>query len=163
MKKAIGADTSNLAAKSDLASLKHEVDRIGTDKLKTVPVDLSKLSNKTVYDKLVTKANAIDFKVPSTSRLVSKTQYNSDKQGLENNFEDVNKKIPSTSVLVEKTNLNSKVIEIENKIPTITGLVTTAAFNTKVTDSENKIPDITNLANKAALNTNTADIENRNT
>ena len=35
----------NLASKSDLASLKAEVDKIYIDKQKTVPVDLSKLSN----------------------------------------------------------------------------------------------------------------------
>ena len=37
-----GVDTSKLAAKSDLASLKGEVEKIDDDKLKTVPVDLSK-------------------------------------------------------------------------------------------------------------------------
>ena len=54
-------------SKSDLASLKAEVDKTNTDKLKSVPVDLSKLSNvvnnefvkNTVYDKLVAKVNAM--------------------------------------------------------------------------------------------------------
>ena len=40
-----GVDTSKLAAKSDLASLKAEVDKIDIDKLKTVPIDLSKSSD----------------------------------------------------------------------------------------------------------------------
>ena len=40
-----GVDTSKLVAKSDLASLKVEVDKIDADKLKTVPINLSKLSN----------------------------------------------------------------------------------------------------------------------
>ena len=40
-----GVDTSKLAAKSDLASLKAEVDKIDIDKLKTVPTDLSKSSD----------------------------------------------------------------------------------------------------------------------
>ena len=40
-KRAGGADTSNLAAKSDLAILKAEVDKIDVEKLKTVSVDLS--------------------------------------------------------------------------------------------------------------------------
>ena len=51
---------NSLAAKSDLANLKAEVDKINADKLKAVHVDLSKLSNaviKTVYDVLVTKVN----------------------------------------------------------------------------------------------------------
>ena len=51
-------DTSKLAAKSNLSSLKAEVDKADVDKLNIVPVDLSKLSNvvdnkvfkKTVYD-----------------------------------------------------------------------------------------------------------------
>ena len=38
-------DTSKLAEKSDLASLKAEVDKVDVEKLKPVSVDLSKLSN----------------------------------------------------------------------------------------------------------------------
>ena len=38
-------DVSGFALKSNLASLKTEVDKIDADKLKTVPVDLAKLSN----------------------------------------------------------------------------------------------------------------------
>ena len=48
-----GVDTSNFAAKFDLATLKAEVDKIDVDKLKPVPPDLSKRS--TVRDNLVTK------------------------------------------------------------------------------------------------------------
>ena len=52
-------DTSNFASKKKLANLKTETDKLDTDKLKTVPVDLSKLTNvvkndvakKTEYDK----------------------------------------------------------------------------------------------------------------
>ena len=55
-------------------------------KLKTVPVDLSKLSNvvnndvvkKTVYDKLVAKINNIDI-----SGFILKTKYDTDKSELE--------------------------------------------------------------------------------
>ena len=45
LKRAAGIDTFNLAAKSDLAILKAEVDKIDIEKLKTFPADLSKLSN----------------------------------------------------------------------------------------------------------------------
>ena len=38
---------------------------------------------KTVYDKLVTKVNGIDTKIPTTSGLVNKTQYVLNKQDLE--------------------------------------------------------------------------------
>ena len=68
LKNARGIDTSILAAKSHLASLKAEIDKIDVDKLNTVPADLSKLSNvvnndvvkKTMYDKFVVKVNNID-------------------------------------------------------------------------------------------------------
>ena len=38
-------DVSSYATKTNLASLKTEVDKIDTDKLKTTPTDLAKLSN----------------------------------------------------------------------------------------------------------------------
>ena len=38
------------------------------------------------------------------------------------------KKIPNTSGLVEKTDYNTKITEIEDKIPTIGGLATNAAL-----------------------------------
>ena len=85
LKNATGVDTSELAAKSDLASLKAEIDKIDVYKLKTVPIDLSKLSNvvnndavnKAVYGKLVTKANNI-----ITSRFVLEIKYGTDKSDL---------------------------------------------------------------------------------
>ena len=66
----------NLAAKSDLASLKEEVDKIDIEKLEKVPVDVSKPDNVannnvfkiTVCNKLVVKVNNI-----YTSLFVSKT------------------------------------------------------------------------------------------
>ena len=61
-------DVSSFALKSNLASLKTEVDKIDANKLKTVPFDLTKLSNvvkidvtkKTKYSKLVNKVYNID-------------------------------------------------------------------------------------------------------
>ena len=61
-------DTSSFALKTNLSSLKTEVDKLDTNKLKTVPADLSKLTNavknevvkKTEYDKSVNKVNSID-------------------------------------------------------------------------------------------------------
>ena len=53
LKNARGMDTSKLAAKSDLTSLKAEVDKIDTDKLKNVPSNLSNL--KIEADKLDTR------------------------------------------------------------------------------------------------------------
>ena len=45
LKNATGIYTSKQPAKSNLASLKDEVDELGIDKLVPVPVDLSKLSH----------------------------------------------------------------------------------------------------------------------
>ena len=68
LKDATGIDTSKVAAKSDLANLKAEIDKLYIEKLVPIPVDLSKLSDvvkndvvkNTVYDKLVGKINNID-------------------------------------------------------------------------------------------------------
>ena len=59
-------DVSSYATKTNLVALKSEVDKIGTDKLKTVPADLAKLSNvvkndvvkKTDYNTKVTSIEA---------------------------------------------------------------------------------------------------------
>ena len=76
LKNVSDTDISTFALKSNLASLKTDVNKLYRDKLVTVPVDLSKLSDvvkndvveKTVFDKLVAKVNSID-----TSRFVVKT------------------------------------------------------------------------------------------
>ena len=138
-------DNSNFPLKTNLSSLKTEVDKLDIDKLGTVPVDLSKLSNavkndvvkKNVYDKLVAKVDNID-----TSHFVLKTNFNTKFTRLEN-------KIPNTSGLVKKTNGNTKITELENKIPDISNLATKTALTTV----ENKIPSISNLATKTALTT----------
>ena len=79
-------DTSSFALKTNLADLKTEADKLDIDKLASVPVDLSKLSDvvkndivkKDVYNKLTTKLDYID-----TSGFVLKTKYNTDKSELE--------------------------------------------------------------------------------
>ena len=45
LKNATEIDTSKLAAKSDLVSLKDEIDKLDIDKLVPVPADLGKLSD----------------------------------------------------------------------------------------------------------------------
>ena len=82
-------DTSRFALKTNLASIKTEVDKLNIDKLALVFVDLNKLSvavendviNEAVYDKLATKVNNID-----TSDFVLKTKYQKDKAKLEKKF-----------------------------------------------------------------------------
>ena len=84
--------TSSFALKTNLASLKTEVDKLDTDKLAPFPYEWSKLSDfvkndvvkKTVHDKLATKVNNID-----TSDIVLKTKYQTDKTELEKKILDV--------------------------------------------------------------------------
>ena len=128
LKEATGVDTSNLAAKSDLAILKPEVDKIDEDKLKTVPTDITKLSNvvdndvvkKAVYDKLISKVNAID-----TCEFVLKTQCNNDKSNLQKKLMIGIKKY---LILVKKAGCITKTTETEGKIPSITGLASTTVY-----------------------------------
>ena len=61
---------------------------------------------------ILSKINSINTKGPSTSGLVSKTQYNFDEKDLEKNIKDVDNNIPNTSRLVKKIDLNVKITEI---------------------------------------------------
>ena len=81
--------TSTFALKTNVASLKAEVDKLDIDNLAPIPFDLSKLSDvvkndvvkKAVYDKLIAKVNNID-----TSAFVLNTKYQADKAELEKKF-----------------------------------------------------------------------------
>ena len=105
LKNVTHVDVSSFASKTNLASLKTEVYKIDTDKLKTVPVDVAKLSNvvkndvvkKTEYNKLVAKVNGID-----TTNFVLKTKYEKDGSDFEDKMNKVDKKIPDVSALVKK-------------------------------------------------------------
>ena len=107
-------DVSSFALKSNLASLKTEVDKIDADKLKTVPVDLAKLSNvvkndvikKTEYNKLVMKVDNID-----TTNFVSRTKYEKDGTDSEDKIDKIDKKIPDVTNLVKKQILIPKLLK----------------------------------------------------
>ena len=123
-------DNSSFTLKTNLANLKAEVDKFEIDKLASVPVHLSKLSDvvkndvviKTVYDKLTVKVNNFD-----TNDFVLKTNYNADKTELE-------MKIPIVTDFSKK----AKLTELENKIPDSSNL----AKKTALTAAENKIPSV---------------------
>ena len=123
-------NTSSFALKTNLASLKIDINKLVIDKLAPV-------AKKAVYDKLVEKVNNID-----TSGFVSKTKY-----------DELEKKIPDISSFVKKTSYNSKVDTlatktelptVENKINSVNNLITKTDFNAKVTEIEGKIPNISN-------------------
>ena len=94
-------DVSSFALKSNLASLKTEVDKLDIDKLVPVPVVLSRLSDvvkndvvkKTEYNKLV----SID-----TTNFVGKTKYEKDGSDFEDKINKVDKKYLMLLVLLKK-------------------------------------------------------------
>ena len=158
-------DVSSFASKTNLAALKTEVDKIDVDKLRTVPVDLVKLSNvvnndvvkKTDYNTKVTSTenqiagvtkNTLDslgditkLKAVDTSNFVLKTKLASDVTTLENKIDTVDKKILDISGLATKTSLTS--------------YLQTTTFNSKVTEVENKIKAADIIAKSANTIANT--------
>ena len=141
-------DLSSYATKTNLAALKSEFDKIDTDKLKTVPADLAKLSNvvkndvvkKAAYNTLKNKVDAID-----TSKFVSRTKFTTDTNSLDDKIDKVEKKIPDISGLATKSSVTRLITEqedytdkVKKKIPDISGL----ASKTELKAVENKIPDI---------------------
>ena len=158
-------DVSGFASKTNLAELKSEVDKIDTDKLKTAPTDLAKLTNavendlvkKTVCNTKVTSIetqiagltkNTVDnlagitkLKAIDTNSFVLKTKLASDVTTLENKIDTVDNKIPDISGLATKTSLNS--------------YLQTATFNSKVTEVENKIKSADIIAKSANTKANT--------
>ena len=109
-------DVSSYATKTNLASLKTEVDKTDTDKLKTVPVDLAKLSNvvkndvvkKTDYSTKVTSIeaqiagltkNTVDnladitkLKAIETNSFVTRTKFAAHSNALDDKIDGVEKK-----------------------------------------------------------------------
>ena len=133
-------DVSGFASKTNLAALKTEEDKIDADKLKTVPVDLAKLSNvvnndvvkKTDYNTKVTSIesqiaevtkNTLDnladitkLKAVDTSNFVSKTKFTADTNTLENKIDDVEKKIPDVSGLATIFRLTAYLQTANSKV-----------------------------------------------
>ena len=163
-------DVSSYATKTNLASLKTEVDKIDTDKLKTVPADLAKLSNvvkndvvkKTDYSTKVTSIeaqiagltkNTVDnladitkLKAIDTNSFFTRTKFSADTNSLDDKIDGVEKKIPDISGLATKTSLNS--------------YLKTSKFNSKVTEAENKIKaaDIIDKSANTKANTIRSDL-----
>ena len=88
----------NVATK--LSNFKTNVDIADVGKLKTVFVDLKKLSyvldnevvEKTKFNTLNTKVNKLDKKTPHVTALIHINQYNTDKQNLVKKIGDIDKK-----------------------------------------------------------------------
>ena len=109
-------DVNSFASKTNLAALKTEVDKIDTDKLKTAPADLAKLTNaiendvvkKTDYSTKVTSIeaqiagltkNTVDnladttkLKAIDTNSFVTRTKFSADTNALNDKIDSVEKK-----------------------------------------------------------------------
>ena len=158
-------DVSSFGSKTNLAALKTEVDKIDTDKLKTAPTDLAKLTNaiendvvkKTDYNTKVTTIeaqiagltkNTVDnladitkLKAIDTNSFVNKTKFSADINTLDDKIDGVEKKVPDISGLATKTSLND--------------YLQTSTFNSKVTEVESKIKDADIIAKSAVTKANT--------
>ena len=103
-------DVSSYATKTNLAALKSEVDKIDTEKLKTVPTDLSKLSNVVKND--VAKKTDYNTKVTSIENQIAGITKNT-----VDNLADITKlKAVDTSNFVLKTKRTADVNTLDNKI-----------------------------------------------
>ena len=111
-------DVSSFASKTNLTALKIEVDKLHTDKVKTTPIDLSKLSNvvendvvkKTDYNAKVTSIEAqitgitknttdnlndiTKLKAIDTNSFVTRTKFSADTNALDDKIDGVEKKYP---------------------------------------------------------------------
>ena len=158
-------DVSSFGSKTNLAALKTEVDKIDTDKLKTAPADLAKLTNaiendvvkKTDYNTKVTSieaqiagltkntvdnlADIMKLKAIDTNSLVTRTKFSVDANALDDKIDGVEKTIPDISGLATKTSLNS--------------YLQTSTLNSKVTEVESKIKDADIIAKSANTKANT--------
>ena len=77
---------------------------------------------------MIQNKSELENKIPDTSGLVKKTNYDA-------KIADIEDKIPGVSNLVTKTALTT----VENKIPSVSSLVKKTDYNTKVTEIENKL------------------------
>ena len=151
-------DVSSYATKTNLAALKTEVDKIDTDKLKTVPDDLAKLSN-VVKNEVVKKT---DF---SADTYITKTKFSTDTNALDDKIDKVEKKIPDISSLETKRNVTTLVNNLNNRIDnlnikeyakktTLSNYLLTSNFNTKSTELESKIKDADIITKSAVTKAN---------
>ena len=103
-------DVSSYATKTNLASLKTEVDKIDTDKLKTVPADLAKLSN-VVKNDVVKKTDC------STKVTIIEAQIAGLTKNTVDNLADITKlKAIDTNSFVLKTKFSADINTLDDKI-----------------------------------------------
>ena len=124
-------DISSYATKTNLAALKTEVDKVDTDKLKTVPNDLAKLSN-------VVK-----------NEVVKKTDYNTKISNIETQITLVNK--TALDNLADIKVLKTKPVNASNFATRTKFSTDTNALDDKIDKADKKIPNVTNFVKKQIL------------
>ena len=103
-------DVSSFASKTNLAALKTEVDKIDTDKLKTTPADLAKLTNAIEND--VVKKTDYSTKVTSIEAQIAGPTKNT-----VDNLADITKlKAIDTNSFVLKTKFSADINTLDDKI-----------------------------------------------
>ena len=101
---------SSFASKPTLAALKTEVDKIDTDKLKTAPTDLAKLTNAIEND--VVKKTDYNAKVTSIAAQIAGLTKNT-----VDNLADITKlKAIDTNSFVNKTKFSADINTLDDKI-----------------------------------------------
>ena len=136
-------DTSSFALKSNLSSLKTEVDKLDIPRLSTVPADLAKLTRENQED--FTKKT--DFNTLKTTVGNNKTSNDNLETFVQNNhltaessINNLKTKVDGTDLTkyVKKSDYDTKVGNLELKIPDVSDLLSTSVFNSKVGELENK-------------------------
>ena len=151
-------DVSSFASKTNLSTLKTEVDKIDIDKLKTVPDDLTKLSN--VFKNEVVKKT--DF---SADNYVTRTKFSTDTNSLDDNIDKVDKKIPDVTGLATKSSVTILIKNLDDRIDklkkndyakktSLTNYMLTNSFNSKSTELENEIKYADFIAKSAVTKAN---------
>ena len=102
-------DVSSFASKTNLAALKTEVDKIDVDKLKTVPDDLAKLSN-------IVKNEVAKKTVFGADNYVTRTEFSTDTNALDDKIDKVDKKILNVSNLATKSSVTILVRNLDDRI-----------------------------------------------
>ena len=103
-------DVSSFASKTNLATLKTEVDKIDADKLKTTPTDLAKLTNTVEHD--VVKKTDYNTKVTSIEAQIAGLTKNT-----VDNLADITKlKAVDTNSFVTRTKLSADTNALDDKI-----------------------------------------------
>ena len=124
-------DVRSFASKTNLVSLKTEVDKLDADKVRTVPVDLAKLTNKVAND-LVEET---DFSKLEKKVTDNKTELDNLKTTVQNNHLTTESSINGLKMKVDgidltkyvkKSDYDTKVGNLELKIPYISGLLQTS-------------------------------------